>query len=118
MVRESDILKPSLPKSATVNSEDNRAIINAESMVSISEDNKYVVMFPNGLNTARHSYTQELDLIGYTSADVVSQYSEVPLTVYGEATPRIYKALNANKPNNTGMRILMLTQSADVTPQA
>lgn len=115
VVREADVLKPSLPVTALANSEDSRMIINGEASVSIDEDNKYIVMFPNGLNTARYSYTHELDLIGYTSADVVSQRSEVPLTVYGETEPRIYKAMSANGPNNTKMRLLMLMAGKGVT---
>lgn len=115
VIREADVLKPSLAVTALANTEDSRMVINGEAAVAIDEDNKYIVMFPNGLNTARYAYSHELDLIGYTSADVVSQRSEVPLTVYGETTPRIYKAMSANGPNNTKMRLLILIDGKGVT---
>lgn len=108
VVREDDILKPTLPNSASSDEEDSSAIINIQKQVSITENNRYVITFPNGLNTQRYKYTEELDMVAYTSADVVSQFSDVPLTVYGEASPRIYKAMNANGPNNSGMRLLAL----------
>jgi hypothetical protein len=110
VVREKDILKPVPTSPADVNSEDNAAIINSKSQVAITEDNRYVITFPNGLNTSRYCYTEELDMIAYTSADVVSQFTDVPMTVYGEATPRKYKALHASGKNNTGMRLLMITE--------
>lgn len=109
IVRERDILRPTKPVSASVDSEDSNAILNAANQVAITENNRYVITFPNGLNTSRYMYTEELDMIAYTSADVVSMHSDVPITVYGETTPRVYKAMNSNGPNNTGMRILMLT---------
>lgn len=110
VVREVDVLRPQNIVDATAHSEDSRAIINDKNQVAISEDSKYIITFPNGLNTPRYAYTHELDLIAYTSADVISAWAEVPLTVYGEATPRTYKAMNASGAYNTGMRILMLMQ--------
>jgi hypothetical protein len=94
---------------------DYNAVINTKQQVSISEDNKYVITFPNGLNTARYSYTHEMDMIAYTSADVISDGSEVSITVYGEATPRKYVAISANGPNNTGMRILVLKSGGGIS---
>lgn len=116
VVREVDVLRPQPSSSATMHEEDSRAIINDKNQVSISEDNKYILTFPNGLNTSRHAYTHELDLIAYTSADVISAWSEVPLTVYGEATPRRYKAMQASGPYNTGMRILMMVAGPGIGP--
>ena len=109
IVREADVLKPTLPVPADVNGPDSRSILNSLAQVAITENNRYVITFPNGINTPRFAYTEELDLVAYTSADVVSQYSDVPITVYGEVAARTYKAMNANGPNNTGMRMLMLT---------
>ena len=109
VVRENDILKPTVAVSASVDTVNSAAIINVQPQVAISENNKYVITFPNGLNTQRYAYTTELDMIAYTSANVVAGYTDVPLTVYGEANPRTYKAMSANGPNNTGMRMLMLT---------
>jgi hypothetical protein len=114
-VRESDILRPGKRRSASENTEDSEAILNIEDQVSLSEDGKYIVTFPSRLNTSRYRYPHELDMIGITSADVVSQYSDVPLTVYGEGTPRSYKALHANGVNNTGMRILVLQQGGGIS---
>lgn len=115
VVREADVLKPTVTDfSATENTEDCAAIINEEAQVAINEDGKYIVNFPNNLNTPRHAYTHELDMIAYTSADVVSAWSQVPLRVFGESSDRIYRAMNANGPNNTGMRILMLESGGGV----
>lgn len=117
VVREADILKPTLAVSADTNTEDSRAILNSEPQVSITEDNKYIITFPNGLNTPRCAYTHELDVIATTSADVVAEWAEVPITVYGESTPRVYKAMGANKPNNTGMRVMMLMDGPSTVSQ-
>jgi hypothetical protein len=46
---------------------------------------------------------------------VVSQWSDVPLTVFGEGTARVYKALHANGYNNTKMRLLALVQGGGIT---
>lgn len=109
VVREDDVFKPTVSVSASANSEDSRAILNVANQVSITEDNRYVITFPNGLNTPRYQYTQELDMMAYTSADVVSEFTNVPLTVYGETAPRVYKALRSLGGNSTGMRLLFLT---------
>lgn len=103
---------------ATHDTRDYNAIMNASQQVSISEANKYILTFPNGLNTARYAYPHELDMIAYTSADVVAQGTIVPVSVYGEAQPRKYAAMGANGPNNTGMRILLLIEGGGVSPGA
>jgi hypothetical protein len=108
-VRESDVYRPSVPALASVDSPDHHAVINAKQQVAITENNKYVISFPHNLNTQRYMYREEIDLITYTSADVISQYSNVAVSVYGEAVEREYKAMHANLPNNAGMRILILT---------
>lgn len=114
-VRESDIIRPGRRRSATINQEDSEAIINAENQVALSEDGKYIVTFPSRLNTSRYRYPHELDMIGITSADVVSQFSDVPLTVYEELTPRVYKAMHSNTGSNTGMRVLVLKDGGGIT---
>lgn len=114
VVRERDVFKPTVSYPAAYDSADSNAIVNGAQQVCITEDNKYVITFPNKLNTPRHAYTHELDLLAYTSADVVSQHTEVPLTVYGEGTPRVYKSVVANGPNNTLMRLMLLTQGGGV----
>lgn len=108
VVRESDVLRPSDAVDATVDTDFNAAIINGLEQVAISEGNKYVVSFPSRLNTTRYAYTYELDMMGYTSADVISENTDVPLTVYKESAARTYVSLLANGANNTGMRIVAL----------
>ena len=115
LVRESDVLRPSDSVDATKDSDYNNAIINAMEQVAISEGNRYVVSFPSRLNTTRYAYTYELDMLGYTGADVVSENTDVPLTVYGEATPRKYVSLMANGANNTGMRIAALKEGGGIS---
>jgi len=115
VVRESDVLRPSDPVSATADSDYNNAIINGMEQVSISEGNKYVVNFPSRLNTTRYAYTYELDMLGYTSADVVSENTDVPLRVYGEAADRKYVSLMANGANNTGMRIVTIKEGGGIS---
>lgn len=114
VVRETDVLAPTESVSAVVASEDSTPIINPMSQVSISVDNKYMITFPSGLNTPKRAYKHELDMIAYTSSDVIAQDSDVSVTVFGEAEPRTYKALNANSKFNTGMRIMMLTQGGGI----
>lgn len=113
VVRESDVSKPTLPVSATQDTPDSNAIINDKQQVAISEDNRYIVTLPKGLNTPRYAYTYELDMLAYTSADVVSQYTEVPLEIYPNKPQRLFKAMIANGPNNTLMRLLL--QIGDVS---
>ena len=108
IVRENDVLRPTIPVQADQDTEDSHAIMNSINQVAITENNRYVISFPNGLNTPRYAYTEEIDMIAYTSADVVSAYTDVPITVYGEGAARTYAAMQANLPFNTGMRLLLL----------
>ena len=101
---------------ADINQADSDAIINRVNQVSLSEDGKYIVTFPARLNTTRYCYSYELDMIGITSADVVSQDIDVPINVYGESSSRIYKAMHATGINNTGMRVLVLTEGGGIDP--
>lgn len=114
-VREADVLRPSDPVDATVDSDYNNAIINSMEQVAISEGNKYVISFPSRLNTTRFAYTYELDMLGYTSADVVSENTDIPLQVYDEAEARTYVSLLANGANNTGMRIVALKNGGGIS---
>lgn len=100
--------------SATEHTVDYNAVMNNKQQVAITENNKYVITFPNGFNTSRYAYTHELDMIAYTSADVISAGTEVSITVYGEPSPRVYRAMPANGPNNTGMRMLVLVSGGGV----
>lgn len=115
VIRESDVTKPTWPVSAVADTPDSAAIINDKVQVAVSENNQYVVSFPSRLNTPRYAYTYELDMIGYTSATVVSQNTEVPLTLYNEATPRNYVAVHSNQANSNGMRIVALVKGGGIS---
>lgn len=104
VVCEEDVFRPSLSTLADMSQPDSNPIFNSAQMVSVSEDNKYVVTIPKGLNTPRYAYTHELDMMAYTSADVIGMHTEVELPVYGGTQK--YRALVANRLKNTGMRIL------------
>ena len=114
VVSESDVSRPTPAVPADVDGLNYTAIMNTKEQVAIAKGNKYLITFPNRLNTDRYAYTEELDLFAYTSADVIADESEIPITVYGEATPRIYRAMKANGPDNTGMRIMMLVSGGGI----
>lgn len=115
VVREADVLRPSDAYPADVDTDYVNAIINTKEQVAISEGNKYVISFPSRLNTTRYAYTYELDMMGYTGADVVSENTDIPLQVYKEQAPRNYVSLLANGPNNTGMRFVALKTGGGIT---
>lgn len=114
VVREADITRPSPSVLATVDTVDSNWIINDQQQVAIAENNTYVTTFPSRLNTGRYAYTNVLDLICTTSADVVANFTQVPITVFGEASPRTYTAMTANGNYNTNMRVLVLTQGGGI----
>lgn len=106
VVREVDVTRPSLSVVADSDSNDGYRSINKYQQVSITEDGRYVLSFPNGLHSKRFFYPNfEMDMIAYSSADVVSESSLATFTAYGETTPRQYRAMMANNPRNTGMRV-------------
>lgn len=114
VISESDIFRPTVSKPADEDSIDSAAILNSKQQVAIAIGNKYLVTFPNRLNTDRYAYTDELDMIAYTSADVISEDSEIPVRPYGESVDRVYRAFKANGANNTGMRLLMLVEGGGI----
>lgn len=112
-VRESDVNAPTLPAPAHIHSADSSAVLNPYQMVPFSEDNHFDFRLPAGFNTQRYSYPYEMDMVGYASADVISNGTLIDVQVYneeegGQPKKRTYKALTANSPNNTGMRIFFL----------
>lgn len=113
-VRETDVNAPTLPISAVSHTPDGNAVLNPIQQVCFNENGRYDFKFPQGFNTARHSYAYQLDMIAYTSADVCSQRIDVQVQVYneknGDGTPKLrtYRALSANSPKNTGMRPFVL----------
>ena len=113
VVREQDNGGPSIPRSASVNSEDNTAIINPFDQQSITDDGQYVITFLNKLNTSRYRYPDELDMVGTVSSDVIGFGSSVRISAYGEETAvtplqRVYRSLPSNNPYGTGMRLMIL----------
>ncbi len=118
-VRESDINVPTAPVSAVIHSADSAAVINPLQQVPFSEKGEFDFRLPQGFNTHRYSYPYELDMIGYASADVISNGVPVEVQVYGEKkanddpAKRTYLALSANNPDNTGMRVFMMQKEAD-----
>lgn len=107
VVREADIPHPTPPVIANAHSEDNFRVINTQNQVSISEDKTYLISFINNLNTPRFRYTEELDLVGVVSADVVIESIPLQLTAFGKA--RTYIALPGSNDYNTGVKILVMT---------
>lgn len=129
VVRESDIHRPSEELNAGEDAPDSNAVLNTFEQVAVSEDYEYVITVPSGLTTQRYLYLEEADLIGYTSADVISNgalsefamYDEGTCSVVGHTdqaaceanggewtgTTRLYKGLPSTGKYNTGMRMLM-----------
>lgn len=86
---------------------DSFAVLNTTNQIALSEDSKYLVSFLHNLTTPRFRYSQELDMIGQTSADVCMAGNDVIITAYQESTQRYYRALPANKPYNSGLRVVV-----------
>ncbi len=112
-VRETDVNAPTRPAPAHTHSTDSFAVLNPYQMVPFSEDNHFDFRLPAGFNTQRYSYPYEMDMVGYASADVISNGTLIDVQVYneqenGQPKKRTYKALSSNSPNNTGMRIFFL----------
>lgn len=118
-VRESDVNTPTSSVSAVQHTPDATAVINPLQQVPFSEEGKFDFRLPQGFNTHRYSYPYELDMMGYASADVISNGVDIEVQVYGEEDAgqpkkRTYIALSANNPDNTGMRVFMLKNGGGV----
>lgn len=118
-VREIDVNRPTVPVLASIDTPDNRAVINAKQQVSIAEGNAYVLSFMRGFNTARFSYSEDIDMVTYTSADVISSCTEVTVSPYKTVgnvpIPLKYRAMQSNLGNNNGMRMLILIDGNGVS---
>jgi hypothetical protein len=101
---------------AVLNSEDNHLLFNPENQISLTEDKKYLVSFPHNLSTPRFRYTEELDLVGLTSADVLMSGQVITINTYGEAADRNYLALPPSGKYNTGLRICVAKTTTFGTP--
>ena len=93
---------------ADSHSPDNHAIFNGIEQVVLTEDKTYLLSFPHNLTTPRFRYTEELDMVGATSSDVVMAGQDIQFTTYGEWGPRTYRAMPANGALNTGFRVAAL----------
>ena len=93
---------------ADVHSPDSHAIFNATEQIALTEDKTYLLSFPHNLTTPRFRYTEELDMIGTTSSDVVMAGQDIQFQTYGEWGPRTYRALPANAALNTGLRLAVI----------
>lgn len=118
VVNESDVSTPTKSVLAGTDSFDSAAIINEEDQVAVKLDNKYLVTFPNRVNTERFAYSEELDMLAYTSAKVIGEDTVLELSVYNGPEKRKYRAMKANKANNNGMRLLVLQSGAGVDDTA
>jgi hypothetical protein len=103
---------------AVLNSEDNHLLFNPENQISLTEDKKYLVSFPHNLSTPRFRYTEELDLIGLTSSDVLMAGQVITIKTYNEPVDREYLALPPSGRYNTGLRICVLKSTHLGEPKA
>ena len=110
VVREADIVSPSRKRFASVQQEDQGALLNPYPQQSLTESGEFVVTFINNLSTPRFKYSDELDMLGTVGADVVGAGTEILVNVYGEAQKRQYTALYSTERFGTGMRLMVLTK--------
>lgn len=113
VVNEADVSVPTKSVPAGTDSVDSAAIINEEDQIAVKLDNKYLVTFPNRVNTERFAYSEELDMIAYTSAKVIGEDTVLELSVY-DGGNRKYRSMKASKANNNGMRLLVLQNGGGV----
>lgn len=117
VAREFDILKPSDAHFyATRHQVDSNAVINPLEQLAITDENRFVITFPTGLTTQRFMYPkEEVDLICFSSAEVVAESSNVPMTTYfydgTNADNRRYQGMRSTAAFGNGMRILLLVNS-------
>ena len=108
VVREHDTPVPSTRKDATINTPDSGAVINPYQQQSLTENGEYVITFLNNLNTSRFKYSDELDMLGTVSSDVVGGGSQINVNVYSEISKRVYHALWSSGSFGTKMRVMVV----------
>lgn len=106
-VIEEGIYSATIPLSAVQPTPDSAPIINPLQQVMIAEGNRAIVLFPQMINTQRYVYFATLDMLGYTSADVLSAGSEVQLNPLKATNKTKYLGMNANGKDNRGMRLML-----------
>lgn len=120
VVREYDTLKPwDVHKLATKHQNDSNAIINPQSQLAITDDNRFVITFPTGLTTQRHMYPkEELDLICFSSAEVVAESSNIPMQTFKydgtNQDNRRYQGLRGTLSSGNGMRVMILVNGQHI----
>ena len=119
VAREFDIVRPwDVHKLATKHQTDSNAIINPLEQLAITNDNRFVITFPTGLTTQRFMYPkEEIDLICFSSAEVVAEGSNVPMNTYlpsGNADNRRYQGMRSTLANGNGMRIMLLVNGRHI----
>jgi hypothetical protein len=110
IVRETDIASPSRKKFAGVQSIDNPPLLNTFPQQSLTESGEFIVTFLNNLNTPRFKYSDELDMLGTVSAEVLGAGTQINVDVYDEAHQREYTSLYSTERYGTGMRLVVLTK--------
>jgi len=117
VVREFDIQKPSdVHKFATRHQIDSNAVINPLEQLAITDENRFVITFPTGLTTQRFMYPkEEIDLICFSSAEVVAEGSNIPMATYlydgASEDKRRYQGMRSTAAFGNGMRIMVLVNS-------
>lgn len=106
-VIEEGIYSATVPLSAVQPTPDSAPIINPLQQVMIAENNRAIVLFPQMINTQRYVYFATLDMLGYTSADVLSSGSIIQLNPLKAENKTKYMGMNANGKDNRGMRLLL-----------
>ena len=81
--------------------------------MAITDENRFVITFPTGLTTQRFMYPkEEMDLICFSSAEVVAESSNIPMTtyLYDGTNPdlRRYQGMRSTAAFGNGMRIMVL----------
>jgi hypothetical protein len=120
VAREFDILKPTdVHKFATRHQIDSNAVINPLEQLSITDENRFVITFPTGLTTQRFMYPkEEMDLICFSSAEVVAESSNIPMTTYKydgtSIDKRRYQGMRSTAAFGNGMRIMALVNGQNI----
>jgi hypothetical protein len=114
VAREMDVVSPSRPKLAMVDSEDSPSCLNPWPQNSISESGEFVVNFINNLSTPRFRYADELDMVGTVGAEVIGAGTIIEVNVYNEQYPRKYIAAYATNKFGTGMRLMVLMDASEI----
>lgn len=114
IVRENDQLTPSPKRPASVDTVDSAAILNPWPQQSVTEQGEFIVTFVSNLSTSRFRYGDEMDMIGTVGSEVVGHGTKIRVKVYQDSQTREYTAMYGNLPNGQGMKIMILTDAADV----